>query len=266
MDSQTKNQTALITGATSGFGWEFCKLFAKDGYNVILVAREENKLQKCASDLGEEFPNIKINQFSVDLAQMDAAGRLYDLIDQHRLTVNILVNNAGVGQQGLFVDNEMQKELDIIILNTVSVMQLTKLFMREMVLRGEGRILQVSSVVGMVPTPRMAVYSATKAFVHFFTDALQEELKGTGVTMTGLYPGGSDTEFFERANAEDTRMYQDAPLYTAKEVAIAGYEALMEGKKRAVPGLMNKIQAASSTIMPDSLLQKAMNKLMEEKE
>ena len=206
MDSQTKNQTALITGATSGFGWEFCKLFAKDGYNVILVAREENKLQKCASDLGEEFPNIKINQFSVDLAQMDAAGRLYDLIDQHRLTVNILVNNAGVGQQGLFVDNEMQKELDIIILNTVSVMQLTKLVMREMVLRGEGRILQVSSVVGMVPTPRMAVYSATKAFVHFFTDALQEELKGTGVTMTGLYPGGSDTEFFERANAEDTRM------------------------------------------------------------
>lgn len=266
MDSQTKNQTALITGATSGFGWEFCKLFAKDGYNVILVARDEDRLLKCATDLGNEFPNIKIHHFSVDLAQLDAAGKLYDLIDQHKLTVNFLINNAGVGQQGLFVDNEMRKELDIMILNMISVMQLTKLFMREMVLKGEGRILQVSSIAGMVPTPRLAVYSATKAFVHYFTDALQEELKGTGVTMTGLYPGASDTEFWERAHGEGSRIYQDMPLYTSKEVAIAGYEALMEGKKRAVPGLMNKIQAASGSVVPDSLLQKAMNKLMEEKE
>ncbi len=266
MDSQIKNQTALITGATSGFGWEFCKLFARDGYNLILVARDEERLQKCASDLANEFPAIKINYFSVDLAQMDAAGKLYDLVDQHQLAVNFLVNNAGVGQNGLFVDNEMRKELDVMILNMVSVMQLTKLFMREMVLKGEGKILQVSSIAGIVPTPRLAVYSATKAFVHFFTEALQEELKGTGVTMTGLYPGASDTEFFERAHGEDTRMYQDAPLYTAEEVAIAGYEALMEGKKRAVPGLMNKIQAASRNVMPDSLLAKAMNKLMEEKE
>lgn len=266
MSTENKNQTALITGATSGFGWEFCKLFARDGYNVILVAREEERLQKCTLELGDEFPTIKINYFSVDLAQLDAAGVLYDKIDQNNLTVDILVNNAGVGQQGLFVDNELRKEIDIMMLNMVSVMQLTKFFMREMVLRGQGKILQVSSIAGMVPTPRLAVYSATKAFVHFFTDALQEELKGTGVTMTGLYPGASDTEFFERAHGEDTRMYQDAPLYTAKEVAIAGYEGLMEGKKRAVPGLMNKIQAASSTILPDSLLQKAMNKLMEEKE
>lgn len=259
-------KTALITGATSGFGWEFCKLFAKDGYNVILVARDENKLQESVDKLEAEFPAIDVHYFSVDLAQMDAAGELYKKIDEKGLAVDILVNNAGVGQQGLFVDNEMSKELDIMMLNMVSVMQLTKLFMREMVLKGEGKILQVSSIAGMVPTPRLAVYSATKAFVHFFTDALQEELKGTGVTMTGLYPGASDTEFFERANAEDTRMYQDGPLYTAKEVALAGYEALMDGKKRAVPGLMNKIQAATSTIMPDSLLQKAMNKLMEEKD
>lgn len=266
MESKSKNQTALITGATSGFGWEFCKLFAKDGFSLILVARDENKLQDSVDKLEAEFPAIDINYFSIDLAQIDAAGELYDKIDQKGLTVDILVNNAGVGQQGLFVDNEIQKELDIMMLNMVSVMQLTKLFMREMVLKGEGKILQVSSIAGMVPTPRLAVYSATKAFVHFFTDALQEELKGTGVTMTGLYPGASDTEFFERANAEDTRMYQDAPLYTPQEVAIAGYEALMEGKKRAVPGLLNKIQAASSTVMPDSLLQKAMNKLMEEKE
>lgn len=259
-------KTALITGATSGFGWEFCKLFAKDDYDVILVARDENKLLECADKLEAEFPAIDVNYFSIDLAQMDAAVELYEKIDERGLPVDILVNNAGVGQQGLFVDNEMSKELDIMMLNMVSVMQLTKLFMREMVLKGEGKILQVSSIAGMVPTPRLAVYSATKAFVHFFTDALQEELKGTGVTMTGLYPGASDTEFFERANAEDTRMYQDAPLYTAKEVALAGYEALMNGKKRAIPGLMNKIQAASSSIMPDSLLQKAMNKLMEEKD
>src|SRR5690606_7596250 len=190
----------------------------------------------------------------------------YERVSENDLQVDFLVNNAGVGQQGLFVDNELQKELDIINLNIVSVVHLTKIFLREMVLRGEGKILQVSSIAGMIPTPKLAVYSSTKAFVHFFTEALQDEIKDTGVTMTSLYPGASDTEFFARANAEDTRMYQDAPLYNPKEVAIAGYEALLEGKKKAVPGIMNKIQAGSSNIMPDSLLAKAMSKLMEEKE
>lgn len=179
--------------------------------------------------------------------------------------VDILVNNAGVGQEGLFVDNETQKELDIIHLNVISLMLLTKLYLREMILRKEEKILQVASIAGMMPTPRMAVYAASKAFVLSFTEALQNEIKGTGVTMTVLCPGASDTEFFERAHAENTRIAQDTPLYEPEEVAKAGYEALMDGKGRSVPGLMNKIQAAASNLVPDSLLAAAMGKMMEEK-
>lgn len=257
-------KTALITGATSGFGWELCKLFASDHHNLILVARNKDKLMSCAQSLRNDFPDIEVNQFSIDLAQQGAAGALYEKIDMHKLEVDFLVNDAGVGEHGLFVENEMQKELDMINLNIVAVMELTKLFLREMVLKGEGRILQVSSALGLVPVPRFAVYSASKAFVHFLTEALQEEIKDTGVTMTALYPGGSDTDFFRRANAEETIFYQNIPLYTPEEVAIAGYEGLMEGKKRVVPGIMNKIQAASSSLVPDSLLMKALNKLMEE--
>lgn len=261
MNSQ---KTALITGATSGFGWELCGLFAKDNHNLILVARDEDKLLSCAQSLKKDFPSIEAHHFSIDLAQQDAAGELYEKLDMHNLEVDFLINDAGIGEHGLFVENEMQKELDMINLDVVAVVQLTKLFLREMVLKGEGRILQVSSIFGLVPTPKFAVYSASKAFVHFLTEALQEEIKDTGVTMTVLYPGGSDTDFFRRANAEDTVLYQNVPLYTPKEVAIAGYEGLMEGKKRVVPGIMNKIQAASSTVVPDSLLMKALNKLMEE--
>ncbi len=257
-------KTALITGATSGFGWELCKLFANDNHNLILVARDKDKLLSCEQSLRKDFPDITIHHFSVDLAQQGAAGALYEKVDMHKLEVDFLINDAGVGDHGLFVENEMQKELDMINLNIVAVMELTKLFLREMVLRGQGKILQVSSIFGLVPAPRFAVYSATKAFVHFFTEALQEEIKDTGVTLTALYPGGSDTDFFRRANAEETVLYQNIPLYTPEEVAIAGYEGLMEGKRRVVPGIMNKIQAASSTVVPDSLLMKALNKLMEE--
>lgn len=257
-------KTALITGATSGFGWELCKLFAKDRHNVILVARDEDKLLSCAQSLRNDFPAIEVHQFSTDLAQQGSVGALYEKLDMHSLDVDFLVNDAGVGEHGLFVENEMQKELDMINLNIVAVMELTKLFLREMVLKGEGRILQVSSALGLVPVPKFAVYSATKAFVHFLTEALQEEVKDTGVTITALYPGGSDTDFFRRANAEETVLYQNMSLYTPKEVAIAGYEGLMEGKRKVVPGIMNKIQAASSTVVPDSLLMKALNKLMEE--
>lgn len=134
-----------------------------------------------------------------------------------------------------------------------------------MVARGEGKILQLSSILGMMPTPRQAVYAATKAFVLSFTEALQQELKDTGVTMTVLCPGASDTEFFARSNAEDSRIYQDMSLDEPEMVAKAGYSGLLDGKARVVPGLKNKIQAASSNIVPDSLLATVMGKLMEEK-
>lgn len=258
-------KTVMITGASSGFGREFAKIFAKEGFNLLLVARDELKLQQLADELKSQHPPVRIKYISSDLAKQEAAYELYQQINKDNLQIDILINNAGVGEAGLFVDTDLQKELDIINVNVVSVYYLTKLLVREMVHRGEGKVLQVSSILGMIPTPRQAVYSATKAFVLSFSEALQHELKDTGVTMTVLCPGASDTEFFERANAEDTRIYQDMSLDEPAMVAQAGYEGLMNGKIRVVPGLKNKIQAISSNIVPDSLLAAAMSKLMEEK-
>jgi short-subunit dehydrogenase len=263
--TSNNSKTALITGASSGFGREFAKIFAKNGYNLILVARDEDKLQSFSQELSNKYPSVQADYFSVDLAQQGSADELYEKVKQQNLPVDILVNNAGVGQHGLFVDNETQKELDILHLNVISLMLLTKMYLREMILRKEGKILQVASIAGLMPTPKLAVYAASKAFVLSFTEALQNEIKDTGVTMTVLCPGASDTEFFERAHAEDTRIFQDTPLSEPEEVAQAGYEALMEGKGRSVPGLMNKIQAAASNLVPDSLLAAAMGKMMEEK-
>lgn len=162
--TSNNSKTALITGASSGFGREFAKIFAKNGYNLILVARDEDKLQSFSQELSNKYPSVQADYFSVDLAQQGSADELYEKVKQQNLPVDILVNNAGVGQHGLFVDNETQKELDILHLNVISLMLLTKMYLREMILRKEGKILQVASIAGLMPTPKLAVYAALSSF------------------------------------------------------------------------------------------------------
>lgn len=261
----TYRKTALVSGASSGFGLEFVKLFAQDGYNLILVARHANDLQSVAAEVQKKYHDCQVTVIPKDLSLSGSAQELYNEVKNKNLTVDVLINDAGFGEHGLFMDTDLEKELKMIQLNVTSLVHLTKLFMQEMVQRNDGKILQLASIASFMPIPKMAVYAATKAFVLSFTEALQYELKDTNVTMTALCPGASDTDFFDRANAEDIRMVQDTGLSDPAKVAKDGYEALMKGEKRIVSGAKNKLQAFMSNFVPDKILAAGMAKMMEEK-
>jgi short-subunit dehydrogenase len=254
---------ALITGATSGIGYELAKLFAKDGYNLILVARNEENLKQTAAEMEQLNSAIHTHIIPADLFESDAAKKVYDKTTELGITINVLVNDAGQGEWGRFIKTDLQREIDIVQLNIISLMSFTKFYLKEMVERNEGRILQLASSVSKAPSPYLSVYAATKAFVLSFTEALNEELKDTEITITALQPGATDTDFFHKAKAENTVIYKETDLYTAEEVAQAGYEALMAGTTIISPGFMNKTQKVMNTIMPDSAIAANMHKQME---
>ncbi|HEX8334380.1 MAG TPA: SDR family oxidoreductase [Segetibacter sp.] len=257
-------KTALITGASSGFGLEFAKLFAKDGYDVVLVSRNPERLAEVAMDLKVEY-GVRTVILEKDLSVPGSAKQLYDEVKDSHITVDVLVNNAGVSERGFFHETDMEKELSIIQLNVISVFELTKLFLRDMVARNEGRILQLSSTAAKSPQPLMAVYGATKAFVYSFSQALINELKDTNVFMTVLLPGPSDTDFFHKAHAEDTRVYKRTKLSNPKDVARDGYKALMKGKGKIVSGMKNKVQVAMSNVLSNNAVTAGTRKYMDEK-
>jgi hypothetical protein len=257
------NQTALITGASSGIGYQLARLFAQDGYNLVLVARTEEKLNQVAQEFRNQFSNQKITAIAKDLSKDGSPQELYDETKRQGLTVDVLVNDAGFGEHGLFSETDLKKELDMIHLNVVSLTFLTKLYLQEMLSRKNGKILQLASIASYQPTPLLAVYAATKAYVLSFTEALINELKGTGVTMTALVPGATDTDFFNRAGAENT-VAANGSLSDPAEVAKAGYEALMKGDDKVVVGFKNKAMAAASSALPDPVVAGMSRKQMED--
>lgn len=260
----TNQKTVLITGASNGFGMEFAKLFAKDGYNLVLVARNGDRLRDIGYSLQDEYQLQKVCIVQSDLSRPESPQEIYNELKQKGVRVDVLVNNAGVGVHGFFHETELDRELDLIQLNISSVVHLTKLFLKDMVARNEGKILNVASIVSFMPSPLMAVYAASKAFVLSFTEALQNELKEKNITITALCPGASDTMFFKTADAENTRAANGA-LSSPEEVAKDGYAALMKGESRVVSGMLNKVQAGASRILPDSALASTMRFQMEEK-
>jgi len=263
MASFTNN--ALISGASSGFGKEFAKLFAQAGYNLVLVARHEQGLQSVASEIELKHPDCNVTIMPKDLSVPGSAQELCNQVRDQNLRVDALVNDAGFGSHGLFVETELEKEQQLMYLNILSLVELTKFFLKEMVARNNGKILQLASTVSFMPVPKMAVYAASKAFVLSFTEAVQHEIKDTAVTMTALCPGASATDFFYKANAENTRIVEDTHLSDPAKVAKDGFEALMKGEKRIVSGAKNKIQAYMSNFVPDSILAKGMSAMMSEK-
>ncbi len=247
-------QTALITGASSGFGVEFARLFAKDGYDLILVARSTHKMEDLKKELQADGRS-QVDIITMDLARAEAARELYNEVKRLNKTVDVLVNDAGVGQQGKLVETDLDKNIHIIQLNITSLVGLTQLFGTDMVARGQGKVLQVASVASFMPSANFSVYSATKAFVLSFSEAVQEEWKGTGVTMTILCPGASDTNFFVAADAENTHAAQ-GKLDDPKKVAHDGYDALMAGEERVISGFSNKVQATMMNVIPNSWIAK----------
>lgn len=250
---------ALLTGATSGIGLELAKLFAKDKKNLIIVARDEEKLNTVARELEQE--GIEVIIVSLDLFREGAAEDLYTHIKGLSIPVDILVNDAGQGVYGKFVDNELERELDIIQLNISSLVTLTKFFAQDMVKNGFGRILNLASIAGKAPGPYQAVYHGTKAFVHSFSEAIRVELKDTGVTITSLLPGATDTDFFRKADMLESKVVQEGELADPAVVAKDGYEALLEGRDMVVSGFKNKVQVVLGNLTPDSKQAEQMEKV-----
>lgn len=241
-------QTALITGASSGIGYEFAQVFAKNGCDVILVARGEAKLRELAQSLESQY-NVKATVLPKDLTQPNAPVEIFTELERQSIQVDMLVNNAGFGSYGLFHEQETAKELAVIQVNVLTLTHLTRLFLPGMVARRSGRILNVASTAAFQPGPLMAVYYATKAFVLSFSEAIGNELEGSGVTVTALCPGPTASGFQERAAMQDSKLVQSG-LMTSAGVAQQGYDGLMQGRPLIIPGLSNKIGAWATRFVP----------------
>jgi short-subunit dehydrogenase len=254
---------ALITGASSGIGLELARICAANHHDVILVARQEGKLRALASEL--QAGGVRADVVAVDLGKAGAAGTLADEIDRRGLAVDMLVNNAGFGLFGKFVETPLATELEMIQLNVVTLTELTKRCLPAMVARRQGRILNVASTAAFLPGPLMAVYYATKAYVLSFSEAIANELEGTGVTVTVLCPGPTVSGFQSAARLESSRM-MDAAMATSREVALAGYEAMMAGKVVCIPGILNKLTAAGPRFMPRAVMRRGVRRFQDSKE
>lgn len=254
---------ALITGATEGIGYELAKLFAQDGYNIIAVARTEENLQKLSEEFAQQY-GVQVEVVAKDLFNENAGTELYQEVQSRGLQVDVLVNDAGQGAYGLFADQELEKQLRIIHLNIVSLTQLTYHFLKDMLARNSGKILQVASIASETPGPYQAVYHATKAYVLSFTEALISEVKDSAVTLTALQPGATDTNFFAKADMLDSKAVQDkSKLSNPADVAKDGYEALMKGDDKVVSGFKNKVQMTMANVTPDTLLADQVKKQQE---
>jgi short-subunit dehydrogenase len=257
------NQTALITGASSGIGLDLTRLFAADKYDLIFVARSEEKLRATAAELEREF-GIGVTVLPGDLARPETPSQLYAQLEDQGRAIDVLVNNAGYGVAGHFAhETELRTELEMIQVNITALTHLTKLFLPAMVERRRGRILNVASTAAFQPGPLMAVYYATKAYVLSFSEAIAEELRGTGVTVTALCPGPTATHFAEVAEATNRRLFKYKTPMPSMDVARAGYAGLLRGQRIVIPGMGNKLLAQSVRFAPRRLATKITRALQE---
>ncbi|MBO0950950.1 SDR family NAD(P)-dependent oxidoreductase [Fibrella forsythiae] len=247
-------KTALITGASSGIGQELAKLFAQDGYNLVLVARSEETLHRLSEVFEMNYGTENVTVIGKDLSEENAAQDVYDQVKAKGITVDVLVNDAGVSTYGKFAnETDWEAEKSLIHLNVLTTTLMTKLFLKDMVARNEGKILNLASLVSITPFPLQAVYAATKSYIWNLTQSLVNELKDTNVTITALMPNATDTDFFNKAGAADilaTDILDDAAM-----VAKDGYEGLMAGKAKVVPGgVKNKVTEMMAYVAPQQML------------
>jgi short-subunit dehydrogenase len=240
---------ALITGASMGLGAEFARLFASEGYDLVLTARSGDKLEAIKKEV-EGLHGVTALVVVQDLADPRAPLAIYDQVRAAGLEVDVLVNNAGFGMYGFFYQSDLQTELEMIQVNITALVHLTKLFVRDMVARKRGRILNVASTAGFQAGPLQPVYYASKAFVLSFTEAIANELHGTGVTATALCPGPTPTEFQKRANVGRVRGLRMMMRVNPDVVVRAGYQGMLKGKPVVVPGALNNIHVSLLRFFP----------------
>lgn len=250
-----RGETVLITGASSGIGLELAKCFAADGCRLVLVARNRPALEELARNLNEKF-KIETIVYSADLSLPDAARKVFDHLADKKMSLDVLVNNAGFGLHGPFAEIPLQRQLEVIKVNVLALAELTGLFLPEMIRKHGGGILNVGSVAGFVPGPNLAVYYATKAFVQSFSEALAEELDGTGVSVTVLCPGPTESNFGVVARGGKVRVAQSAKM-SAETVARFGHFAFRNRKTVAIPGFRNRSLVFLTRIAPRRAIRRA---------
>jgi short-subunit dehydrogenase len=252
-------QTALVTGASPGIGLEFCRALAENGFDLVLVARNEAKLAQIAQELIAQHA-IDAKVLATDLAEAGAPQRIYDKLRSDGTRVDALVNNAGFGAHGAFASRPLQRQLEMIAVNITALTALTRLFLPDMPERRQGRILNVASTAGFQPGPNMAVYYASKSYVLLFSEALAEELAGSGVSLTCLCPGPTKTRFAATAEMEKSLLFRLLPS-EARTVARQGIAAMLSGKRLVIQGVLNKILAFSGRTTPRAIMPKIVKQL-----
>lgn len=243
----------LITGATTGIGYELAELYAKDKNNLILVARDEDRLNEVKEILS--LYSINVYTIALDLSEDNSCEKIFDFVNKNNLSVDILINNAGIGSFGYLTDIEIEKELKLIDLNIRALTELTKIFLPIMIDHGEGAIMNVASTAAFCAGPKMATYYASKSYVLNFTEALYEEVKGSNIKVSCLCPGPVKTSFQEKSGIRKKEAAKKA-LMTAKEVAKIAYRDFKKGKLIIIPGFKNKIIILLNKFIPRSLSRK----------
>lgn len=250
---QLLGETALITGASGGIGEALAHRFAKGGYNLVLVARTEAKLQALAAELSRKH-GIQAHALACDLADPTSPHQLVEQLRRLGSNVDLLINNAGFATYGPFAELDLDAELRMLQVNIVTLTHLTRLLLPGMISRRRGRVLNVASTAAFMPGPLMAVYYASKAFVLSFSKALNNELRGSGVMVTALCPGPTSTGFQARAQMEQSRLVSGRQIMGVNTVAQAGYNGLLRGQAVVVPGLMNRLQTLLPRLLPRAVV------------
>ncbi|MGZ4890418.1 MAG: SDR family NAD(P)-dependent oxidoreductase [Candidatus Angelobacter sp.] len=247
LHSERQRGTALITGASSGIGLDLAHLMAPD-FDLIITARNQTELEKIARELEAAHGN-HVHVIPADLALPESPQQIFSEIERRALPVDILINNAGFGLYGPFAESDSNTSLAMVEVNIAALTSLTRLALPGMIERKRGRIMNVASTAGFQPGPLMAVYYATKAYVIMFSEAIANELKGSGVSVTCLCPGATATKFAGRANMESSRLFKMGAMKSI-DVAKAGYKGMMRGKSMVIPGTFNKLLAQSVRFSP----------------
>ncbi|MEI6265752.1 MAG: SDR family oxidoreductase [Sphingobacteriia bacterium] len=254
--------TALITGASNGIGLELAIQHASKGGDLVLVARNKAKLEELKSELEKQY-NVKVYVIGKDLSLADSALEVYKETNNQHIQIDYLINNAGFGDFGMFVETDWNKELQMINLNITTLTQFTKLYLQDMVKRRSGKIMNVASTAAFQSGPTMAVYYATKAYVLSFSEAVDNEVRDKGITITTLCPGATESGFQAAAAMEESNLVKGRKLPSSKEVAVYGYDAMLKGKTVAIHGIMNWLMANSVRFTPRALVVKITRKIQD---
>ena len=245
--------TALVTGASSGIGYEISKVLAEEGHDLVLVARREERLQQLAHYLEKDY-NISVTVMAADLTDISEIDRIFDTLQDQGIPVDILVNNAGLGSWGPFTANDHNTEVEQVQVNVLATTYLTKKFAVDMVKRGLGKILNIASLSGFAPWPYMAVYGATKAYIIEFSEALRAELKGTGVSVTVSCPGPTSSEFHQISGTTNVNFLRFMPVMGSAQVARASIHAMHKRKGVVVHGLLNRLYELLARALPRNIM------------